>query len=41
MSVNQTQNSIKVKFPGAKSGNYTIQVSSLQYGNMMSDTLKL
>ena len=41
MSVNQTEISIKVKFPGAKSGNYSIQINSVQYGNMMSDILKL
>jgi molybdopterin/thiamine biosynthesis adenylyltransferase len=39
MSVNDTDKSIKVKFPGADSGEYLIKLSSAQHGNIQSDLL--
>ncbi len=41
MSVNDTNKSIKVKFPGAYSGQYMIRLSSIQNGLIQSDTLAL
>lgn len=41
MSVDEATKSIKVKFPGAPSGDYYIMLSSKQYGRLNSDLLKL
>ena len=41
MSVDQDTNSIKIKFPGAYSGTYHLQVSDSTYGRFLSDILEL
>jgi hypothetical protein len=41
MSVDEAEKSIKVKFPGAKSGSYWIQLSATQHGRIDSDLLQL
>lgn len=41
MSVDVTNNSIKVKFPGALTGTYHLQVSTTNYGRFQSDLLQL
>lgn len=41
MSVDDSNKSIKVKFPGAESGLYLIKLSSVQHGNIQSDLLTL
>lgn len=41
MSVDEDAKSIKVKFPGARSGDYHIQLESVQHGRIQSDVLAL
>jgi hypothetical protein len=41
MSVDDSAKSVKIKFPGAYSGSYYIQLSSTQYGRLDSDVLQL
>jgi hypothetical protein len=41
MSVDQNMNSVKIKFPGAVSGDYHIQLVSEQHGRINSDPLAL
>jgi hypothetical protein len=41
MAANDTEKSLKIKFPGAYSGLYTMQVSSRQHGRIDSDQLFL
>lgn len=41
MSVDDSAKSIKIKFPGAESGSYYLQLSSAQHGRLDSDVLQL
>lgn len=41
MSVDDAAKSLKVKFPGAESGSYYLQLSSTQHGRLDSDLLQL
>jgi len=41
MSVDDTTKSIKIKFPGAESGSYYVQLSSVQHGRLDSELLQL
>ena len=41
MSVDDAEKSLKIKFPGAKSGSYWIQLSATQHGRIDSDLLQL
>lgn len=41
MDVDDSEKSIKVKFPGAESGSYWLSLSSEQYGRLDSDVLQL
>lgn len=41
MGVDDSSKTLMVKFPGAKSGDYIVQVSSSQQGRLMSDLLTL
>lgn len=41
MSADDSAKSLKVKFPGAESGSYYLQLSSVQHGRLDSDILQL